>query len=694
MYLSELKLWNFRKYGDTGAGGVNAAEPGLHVHFKSGVNVLIGENDGGKTTIIDAIRYVLRTQSGEYIQYDEKDFHQISMEHRAEEFKIECIFDGLSEKDQGLFWEWLSIIKEEKTRYQLVVSLYAKRKDNAIIPMFSVGPDASSSMDAEARDLLRVVYLKPLRDALTDMTHGYKSRLSQILGAHQTLHRKKNEDGLEEKHKLEKFYNELKKSIDDYFKDGEEGSVITAGINGFLKNYFLVNGDSRNATIQLTGGELADILRQLDLVLEGNKSGLGTLNLLCIAAEMLLFSNQQKGLKLALVEELEAHLHPQYQLRLINYISENKDEQFILSTHSITLASKISLDNLIIVKDDTVYPMSHNYTKMTPADYSFLERFLDATKANLFFAQGLILVEGDAENLLIPVIAEIIGKPLHKFGVSVVNVGSTAYKRYLSIFDRQDNKVFKMPIAVISDLDVRALEYYTEEDKKPTLWETSQILPQLKAITDKVNYEAFPELITSQAHLEAMVRNYWDETNFPKPKGTTLNTMRAVLTKENAVEYNSDIIAKQRIQKGNELQGMIDKNHTKIFLPKAWTLEYEIARSNLYRLLDLAIKLAQYEENHPWEKLKEDTINGIWKKILDVYKDGHELTLQDSYVIFQPLNEKKASKAITAQYFSSLIKGEIAPIKGNDVLLTEIKNCILTDINLKYIVDAINHVTN
>ena len=139
---------------------------------------------------------------------------------------------------------------------------------------------------------------------------------------------------------------------------------------------------------------------------------------------------------------------------------------------------------------------------------------------------------------------------------------------------------------------------------------------------------------------------------------------------------------------------MIDKNHTKIFLPKAWTLEYEIARSNLYRLLDLAIKLAQYEENHPWEKLKEDTINGIWKKILDVYKDGHELTLQDSYVIFQPLNEKKASKAITAQYFSSLIKGEIAPIKGNDVLLTEIKNCILTDINLKYIVDAINHVTN
>ena len=42
-------------------------------------------------------------------------------------------------------------------------------------------------MDSEARELLKVVYFKPLRDALTDMTHGYKSRLAQILGAHELM---------------------------------------------------------------------------------------------------------------------------------------------------------------------------------------------------------------------------------------------------------------------------------------------------------------------------------------------------------------------------------------------------------------------------------------------------------------------------------------------------------------------------
>ncbi len=103
MYLSILRLWNFRKYG---TGADNA--PGLEVHFHEGVNVLVGENDSGKTTIVDAIRYALKTQSGEFIQFDDKDFYQDVQGNRMDEFKIECVFDGLNEQDSGLFWEWLS----------------------------------------------------------------------------------------------------------------------------------------------------------------------------------------------------------------------------------------------------------------------------------------------------------------------------------------------------------------------------------------------------------------------------------------------------------------------------------------------------------------------------------------------------------------------------------------------------------
>lgn len=367
MFLSILRIWNFRKYGS----GEND-EPGIVIHFHDGVNVLIGENDSGKTAIVDAIRYVLRTQSGEFIQFDDKDFYQDKKGNRMDEFKIECVFDGLSDQDAGLFWEWLSW-NDDKTKYLLKVWLNVKRKDNVIMPSFSAGIEGQADrMDSEARDLLKVVYFKPLRDALTDMTHGYKSRLAQILGAHELFKTQKDTHGNNTKHKLEKDYEGLKERIEDYFKAGKDGEKITEDINGFLKDHFLLNGDSRTAEIKLVGGELTEILRLLDLTMGGNKSGLGTLNLLCIAAEMLLFNNQKKGLKLALVEELEAHLHPQYQLRLIEYISsQQKNEQFILTTHSITLASKIKLENLIVLKGKYAYPMSPADTLMRPADYNF-----------------------------------------------------------------------------------------------------------------------------------------------------------------------------------------------------------------------------------------------------------------------------------------------------------------------------------
>ena len=65
MYLSKLRLWNFRKYGVCGE-NLDSPEPGLYLQLEQGLNVLIGENDSGKTAIIDAIRYTLGTQSGEW----------------------------------------------------------------------------------------------------------------------------------------------------------------------------------------------------------------------------------------------------------------------------------------------------------------------------------------------------------------------------------------------------------------------------------------------------------------------------------------------------------------------------------------------------------------------------------------------------------------------------------------------------
>ena len=68
----------------------------------------------------------------------------------------------------------------------------------------------------------------------------------------------------------------------------------------------------------------------------------------------------------------------------------------------------------------------------------FLEKFLDVTKSNLFFAKGVILVEGDGENILLPTIAKQLGRSLEDYGVSIINIGNTAFARYAKIFQRKN----------------------------------------------------------------------------------------------------------------------------------------------------------------------------------------------------------------------------------------------------------------
>lgn len=467
MYLSELKLWNFRKYGIIGESIENSL-PGLSIQFGEGMSVLIGENDSGKTAIVDAIRYTLGTQSGEWIHLNESDFH-VESGRRAQELKIECTFRGFTDLEAGRFLEWLGNEDVEGSkRYILKVRYTARNKGNRIIPDLRAGHEpVGTSMDGDARALLRITYLKPLRDADAELTPGRRSRFAHILKAH-TLFQK---DGTH-RHDLEAIFDDANKAIEDYFQpkeDGSNASELMKLLNAYVRAFFPQN-ELYSPSVTISGSDLFDILQRLSLSLDANPSGLGAANLLFMATELLLLQSEENvGLKLALIEELEAHLHPQAQLRLIHYLKEKSTTgQYILTTHSTTMGSSIPLENLILCKEGKAFPMGSNYTKLEKKNYDFLHRFLDATKANLFFARGVLLVEGDAENLLIPTIAKIIDRPLHRYGVSIVNVGSTAFSHFVEIFRRQDGEPMGIKVALITDMDVKPLEYNEIAKEKQT----------------------------------------------------------------------------------------------------------------------------------------------------------------------------------------------------------------------------------
>ena len=457
MIVSELKIYNFRRFKS------KDYAPGLHITFHKGLNALIGENDSGKTAVIDALKLILLTQSNEYIRPVDDDFYK-SNEEECTEFKIDCTITEFTQNEAKNFIEYLKFEKAgEEVKYILELHYRAWKEGHKIFQELRVGDvEDSISIDGKARDLLKAVYLKPLRDAKREMSSGRSSRISQILLSHPVFKGKKE-------HVIKDIFQEANTKIEEYFTNNPEGKCILQTICDNLE-LFNDRGQASNAEFKTSDIQLKAILESLSLNAPEINPGLGELNLLFIAAELLLLKDDNDGgMKLALIEELEAHLHPQAQLRLINYLQNeyNKnDVQIIISTHSPILASKINLKNLILMKDGAGYDLAEGKTGLQKGDYLFLQRFLDSTKANLFFAKGIIMVEGDAENILIPVIADILGYPLEKYGISIVNVGSTAFLRYSRIMVREDGQTINIPVSVITDCDVKTYDVDPVTKKK------------------------------------------------------------------------------------------------------------------------------------------------------------------------------------------------------------------------------------
>ena len=453
MYISELKLWNFRKYGGD---DFDLTKPHIVVPFKKGMNVLIGENDSGKTAIIDAIKYVLKTNAYESIRIQQDDFY-----NDKEHLRIELLIDGVTDCEASIFTEIMSP-REDGCLASLKLVLDVVRKDGHILAYeVKGGNDADGhSLTPLMKDNLRITYLKPLRDAENELTAKKNSRLSQILQSHELL--KPNPDG--EKHELIRIIEEANDEIEAWFEDDTGGNashkkLIKGVIDQFLKLFI---SDDAESQFLLADPTMKSILERLAISVVGSKNlGLGTLNRLFMATELLHLKKKGNNLKVCLIEELEAHIHPQAQMKVISALQQEEGVQFILTTHSPNITSKVKLgkdndgNSILMCNSSNVFPLGPGYTKLDKNDYKYLDTFLDVTKSNLFFAKGVILVEGWAEEILIPIIAYKMGIDLTQKEVSVVNVGSTAYLHFARIFMRKSEPIMDVKCAIITDLDVR-----------------------------------------------------------------------------------------------------------------------------------------------------------------------------------------------------------------------------------------------
>ncbi len=503
MYIQSIRIQGFRNFSDS------------TIEFNEGINVIIGHNNAGKSNLLKALSLILDGKSSRKLEIEDINKNQNLDVLKKAPPKVTISLtiaqsegEDLTSDDLVTVANWLVKLEEpyqailtyefflpetETAKYLEKVASFTATKQvwntikhdflqKYVAKIYGGNPALQSTADAESLSKFDFQFLDAIRDVERDMFTGRHTLLREVIDFFMDyeikIDEKKEKPARAEEIRQKKlaFSDEatlLVGKLQERMKSGEKHILQYAEDTGASFDDAKPGFDGVISEAELYSALKLIIKHNTGIEIPATHNGLGYNNLIYMSlllAKMQVDTNSDyygsnaKVFPVLVIEEPEAHLHPAMQYKFLKFLQGNvktRARQVFVSSHSTQITSAVTLDEIICLhskggKVSVGYPgRVFSDDAAGKASKAYVQRFLDATKSDMLFANSIILVEGTAEQLLLSTLARYCDakKNLEDNHVAGINIGGRYFEHFLKLFDSAKDYTIPKRVACLTDRD-------------------------------------------------------------------------------------------------------------------------------------------------------------------------------------------------------------------------------------------------